>query len=117
VSAPRIRSFYRIATAFPPPVGDYRTQRQKRGDYPPTLPADLRESWDHGLSAFDIEDAAVAQAKGARGRLGNLIVRYDIPEGAGIAWQQTGRNPRHHDLFGDFEELKRYLSDDYIIIE
>ncbi len=69
------------------------------------------------MSAFDTEDAAVAQAKGARGRLGRLIVRYDVPEGAGVTWQQTGRNPRHFDLFGDHEELKIYLSDELLTID
>ena len=44
-------------------------------------------------------------------RLGTLIVRYDIPEGAGIAWEKSGKVPHHYDLFGDREGLKRYLSD------
>ena len=42
--------------------------------------------------------------------LGNMIVRYDIPDGSGITWEQSGE-PGHYDLRGDAEELKHYLAD------
>lgn len=53
------------------------------------------------------------QAIDTRGRLGRIIVRYDIPGDGGIRWSQTTRDPRHFDLFGDRQELKRYLAPDF----
>jgi hypothetical protein len=42
--------------------------------------------------------------------LGNHIVRYDIPDGSGITWEQSGE-PGHFDVRGDKEELKGDLAD------
>ena len=55
------------------------------------------------------------QAINARGRRGNLIVRYDIPEGRGVTWEQGRRDPHHYDLYGDRDELRRYLVLDFRI--
>ena len=110
MSRPRVRSFFRVATAYPPPDADYLTARE-RGRTPALDASDqVRRSYD-GLSAFDTEEAAKRIARRFK-RLGTLIVRYDIPEGAGIGWEQSGGDPHHYDLFGDRKELKRYLSDE-----
>ena len=113
---PRVRSFYRIATSFPPPDQDYRSASERRGGAPPpkSLPPDLHRSWYEGLSAYDTLDGAVRQAIDSRGRLGMLIVRYDVPEGSGITWQQGRRDPHHYDLYGERDELKRYLAADFM---
>lgn len=39
------------------------------------------------------------------------IVCYDIPDGCGVTYQPSGE-PGHYDIRGDFEELKRYLTED-----
>jgi len=46
-------------------------------------------------------------------RAGTLIVRYDIPAGSKVRWEQT-IEPGHYDLRGDKEELKRYLAPDFL---
>jgi hypothetical protein len=58
-------------------------------------------------------EAAIRQAVNTRGRLGRLIVRYDIPEDAGVTWSQTTRDSNHYDLFGVRQELRRYLALDF----
>jgi hypothetical protein len=58
-------------------------------------------------------EAAIRQAVDTRRRLGHLIVRYDIPEDSGVTWSQTTRDPNHYDLFGDRQELRRYLALDF----
>jgi hypothetical protein len=115
VDRARHRSFYRIATAFPPPEADYRSASEKRNGAPPprTLPFELHASWYDGLSCYDTLEAAIRQATDTRGRLGRLIVRYDIPEDAGVTWSQTTRDQNHYDLFGDRQELRRYLVPDF----
>ncbi len=60
------------------------------------------------MSAFDTEEGARRQAKMFT-HLGSLIARYDLPEDAGITWEQSGE-PGHLDLRGDKEALKRCLT-------
>jgi hypothetical protein len=109
LSRTRIRTFFRVATAYPPPDTDYLTARERGRKPAPNATAQERRSYD-GLSAFDTEEAARRIGRRFK-RLGTLIVRYDIPEGAGIVSEQSGGDPHHYDLFGDRDELKRYLSD------
>ncbi len=59
-------------------------------------------------SAFDSAEGARRQAIQYT-HLGRLIARYDIPEGAGITWEQSGEEG-HYDLRGPADELKRYLT-------
>jgi hypothetical protein len=122
VAEQRSRTFYRVATAFPPPELDYRTARDKRGDPPADAKPELVLSWD-GLSAFDTEAAARAQGQRLP-RLGHLIVRYLIPERVGIIWRQTTKNRHHYDLFGPGAswpplperkaQLEAFLDPDYL---
>ncbi len=102
--------FYRIATGFPRPDDDYRTAREKGRQLRRPLSPDLQVAYDHGVSAFDTAEAAIAQAVLARGRLGVMIVRYDILRGIGIRWEQTSINPNHFTLYGDSAELPRCLA-------
>jgi hypothetical protein len=106
--APNIRSFFRVARSYPPTAEDYRTQRDFRGDPSADLTDEERFSWD-AYSAFDTEDGARRQGRRIR-RLGTHIVRYDIPDGAGIEIRQTF-GPGHYDLKGSTEELRGYLAD------
>lgn len=103
-----MRSFYRIAKSYPPGDDEYLSLQERKGDPPVDASEDVKRSWS-ARSAFDDEDAARRMAR-KRPRLGALIVRYDIPMGAGIQWEKT-LGPGHFDLRGDKEELKRYLSD------
>ena len=112
---PRVRSFYRVVSGFPPPDGDYTTASERRKGAPPPayVPPEKHRSWYHGYSSFDTPDGAKALAIRMRGRFGRLIARYDIPEGAGISWEPDPDEPGHFDLYGDKEELKTYLAHDY----
>ncbi len=102
-----VLTFYRVTKSHPPSDRDYVTRYERLGEPPADLPEEVRASWC-AFSAFDTEEGAREQAKQVRG-LGKYIVRYDIPEGAGIRCQQT-LGPGHYDLWGDTEELKRYLT-------
>lgn len=77
------------------------------GEPPDDASDEKKRSWD-ALSAFDTEEGARRQAKMFT-HLGNLIVRYDIPDGSEISWEPSGE-PGHYDLRGEPEELKRYLA-------
>jgi hypothetical protein len=105
----RIRSFYRVAKTYPPGDTEYLTARERRGDPPAGASEELQRSYD-GLSAFDSSEGARALALRLKGRLGRLIVRYDIPDGSGVVWEKT-LGPGHYDLYGDKSELKRYLTE------
>jgi len=101
-------SFYRVAKRFPPGDREYETRQERQGDPPADLPDEVKRSWD-ALSMFDSEEGARRAAE-RWPHLGRRIVRYDIPEGAGIAWEQSGL-PGHYDVRGDKEVLKRCLAD------
>jgi hypothetical protein len=103
-----VTSFYRVSKRYPPDERSYLTPRDKLGDPPADASEEKMRSWD-ALSAFDTEEGARRQARMFT-LLGNLIVRYDIPDESGITWEQSGE-PGHFDLRGDAEELKRYLAD------
>jgi hypothetical protein len=103
----RVRSFYRVAKNYPPMDQDYVTRQERDGDPPAHLSREIRRSWD-ALSAYDSEEGARRQAQRFP-KLGRFIVRYDVPEGAGVTWEQT-LGPGHYDLRGDKDELKRYLA-------
>jgi hypothetical protein len=106
-----VRSFFRVARRYPPDDHSYLTPQDKLGDPPADAPEERKRSWD-ALSAFDNEEGARRQARQFT-HLGNLIVRYDIPEDSGITWEPSGE-PGHVDLRGDREELKRYLAGDFV---
>jgi len=105
----RTRSFYRVAKRYPPDDRAYLTPQDKLGDPPVDASFEKRRSWD-ALSAFDSDEGTRRQARQFT-HLENKIVRYDIPAGAGITWEDTLDEPGHIDLRGDRETLKRYLTD------
>jgi hypothetical protein len=105
------RSFYRVAKEYPPADAEYLTPQAQGRKLRPDLPEEIKRSWD-ALSVWDSEDGA--RRVGRRfPKAGKLIVRYDIPEGSGLRWEQT-IEPGHFDLRGDPEELKRYLASDFL---
>ena len=104
MEAPASISFYRVTKTDPPTEDDYLTRLERDGPPPDHLPPEVRESWD-AYSAFDTAEGAIKMARRFK-RLGRHICRYDIPEDAGITWQQT-IEPGHYDLRGDKEVLKR----------
>ena len=95
----RTWTFYRLAHRHPPELRDYRTRLDKQGE-PVADATELERIMWFGLSAFLTEDAARAQGRRFP-PLGRLIIRYHIPEGAGITWRQTTKNRQHFDLRGD----------------
>lgn len=104
----RTRTLYRVARRNPPENEECSTPFDKYGSAPPDVSEEKRRSWD-ALSAFDSEEGARRLAKQFT-HLGRRIARYDILEGAGITWEQSGEEG-HYDLRGDKEELKRCLTD------
>jgi hypothetical protein len=123
LSEPRTRTFYRLAHDLPPRDEDYTTAREKRGgrDPKPGSPADLIYSWD-SLSAFDSEEAA-RQTGRKYPRLGQVIVRYHVPDDSGIEARQFGEDRHHYDLRGGADWardlparkalMERFLDRDY----
>lgn len=93
-----VTSFYRVSKRYPPDDRSYLTPRDKLGDPPADASEEKKRSWA-ALSAFDTEKDVRRQARMFT-HLGNLIVRYDIPEESGIMWEQSGE-PGHYDLRGD----------------
>lgn len=105
-----VKSLYRVAKEYPPGDAEYLTLQEQGRKQRAGLSEEQKRSWD-ALSAWD-------SVEGARRigcmfpKAGQFIVRYDIPEGSGVTWEQTVE-PGHYDLRGDKEELKRYLSPDF----
>lgn len=110
----RIFRVYRVATENPPPDEAYLTPREL-GRKPRKGATEEEQRSLDGLSCWDSEEGARAMARRFP-KIGHLIVRYDIPEGAGLTWDQTIQEG-HYDLWGDREArqgLKRYLASDFL---
>lgn len=105
-------SFYRVAKRFPPGDEEYLTARE-RGVRPRRASTEGERRALDALSAFDTEEGA--RQIGRRWPThGSLIVRYDILDvGSGISWAPTF-GPGHMSLWGDREEIKRYLVLDFL---
>jgi hypothetical protein len=99
-----VRSFYRVAKTFPPGDDEYLTPREPGRKPRANASAEEVRSLD-GLISLDSEDGARRVAQQFP-KVGSLIVRYDLPDGAGIIAEQT-ITAGHYDLYGDKEELKR----------
>lgn len=111
MGAVNTRSFYRVAKARHPSDEEYLSPKELGRK--PKKNATAEELWSQdALSSWDTEE-------GARniGRMfpkaGHLIVRYDIPDGAGVTYEQT-LEEGHYDLRGEKEELKGYLALDFM---
>ena len=114
MSQPRERTFYRfyrVAKSVPPPDDAYLTPRE-RGRKPRAGASAADQRSLDGFSAFDDLGEAIEQGRRIP-QLGRFVVRYDIPEGGGITWEQSGKNPHHFDLLGDKDVLKRCLTDEW----
>lgn len=105
----RVQAFFRMATTYPPGDDDYLTRQDRQGPPKSSVRPDVREAWN-AFSAFDSLEAAVSKILELDGLRGWLVVRYDVPVDSGIRWKRTF-GPDHYSLWGDAEELKRYLSD------
>lgn len=103
-----VRTFYRATKKYPPTEKDYVTRQERLGDPPLELAEAIRRSWD-ALSFFgDVE--GLEQQIRELPAIGRYMCRYDIPEDAGITWEQSGREG-HYDLRGDKQVLKGCLVD------
>lgn len=99
---------YRAAAQYPPHDREYRTPASRGRKPPPGATDEEQQSWD-ALSAWSTVDGARTVA--ARMTSARYIVCYDIPDDCGVTYQASGE-PGHYDIRGDFEELKRYLTED-----
>jgi len=103
---------FRVAKQFPPAHAEYLSPQEQGRKQRPGLSDEQKRSWD-ALSCWDTEEGARKLGQ-AFPKVGSLIVRFDIPEGAGVRWEQT-IEPGHYDLRDDKEELKRYLALDFVV--
>ncbi len=104
-------SFYRVAKRFPPGDDEYLTRRDKGRQPRPNATSEEVRTWN-ALSAFATEEGVRRAGRRYPEQLGRLIVRYDIPERSSLRWEPTF-GPGHYSLWGDFQELKRYLVLDF----
>jgi hypothetical protein len=103
-----VKTFYRATKRYPPTDKDYLTRQERQGNPPPNVPQEVRDSWD-ALSFYDTFEGIERQIRLVPA-IGRHIVRYDIPEGSGITWNET-QPPGHFDIRGDKELLKQCLVD------
>lgn len=80
--------FYRVSKHYPPDDRSYVTPRDKLWEPPIDASDEKKRAWD-ALSAFDTEEGTRRQARMFT-HLGNLIVRYDIPDGSGLPGNSQG---------------------------
>jgi hypothetical protein len=101
-----VRSFYRIVRTDPSTLWDF-TSNEARGRRP-RRPRDSegRRLW-RGLSHFDSIDAARAAARHTLA-LGAYIAEVEIPDGADLEIEQTGR-AGHYTISGSPARLLGYV--------
>lgn len=93
------RVFYRVVRTDPPTRRDFLSQ-QALGL--PLQNPDDRELWE-GISVQATEQQARKRAR--LPGFGRYIAEIVIAEGGSIAWRRTGRQPGHHTLWGDPDDL------------
>ena len=93
------RVFYRVVATDPPTQRDFLSH--KALGIPLRSPND-QDLWE-GISVQATEQQARKRARlpGFGRYIAGLVVR----EGGSISWRRTGRQPGHHTLWGDPEEL------------
>lgn len=104
-------TLYRVAKECPPSTDELRSPEEAKRKQPVTLSDEDRASWD-ALSLWDTEEGARRIGR-KYPKAGELIVRFDIPEGSGLRCVPHGP-PGHVDLRGDKAELLRYLASDFL---
>jgi hypothetical protein len=97
-----VPTFYRILKTNPPTEADFLSYaalgRPLRRDTP-----ELRRSWE-GVSTYDTLDAARAIVANAP-RIGRFIAELEIGEDGPVAFEQSGADPSHFDLFGTAADM------------
>jgi hypothetical protein len=99
------RHFFRVEKSATPSVADFRSNRAKGRTIPSHLPPELHRLWN-GLSFYDTFEAALTKAKESPG-LGTYVSELVIPTDGTIRWERTTRDPGHHTLWGEPEDLHR----------
>lgn len=107
----RLRFFYRVSKKVPPDDAFYLTPQEKYGDPPAGAPEETRRAWD-ALSFYTSEEGARLCGK-EHTHLGGKIVRFRIPEGAGITWDPPDEEG-HCNVRGDKETIERFWDVDYV---
>ncbi len=113
MEARRARSFYRVTRKVPPDDASYLTRRDKYPIRPPGVSDEEWNAWG-ALSFYDSEDAARRRGEQST-HLGNKIVRYDIPEGVGVAWDEPD-DEGHVNVWGDKEVIRNCLDPDWVAL-
>jgi len=105
-------TIYRSAREFPPAVGEYRTQFDRRGRPIGRSPEQRRAST--GLSVY--RSLNHARRNGTRNGhiIGHLIVRYTIPVGYDLSLERLVGDEGHFTLLGpDLALLPDFLDRDW----
>jgi hypothetical protein len=106
MTAGRIGVFYRVVRTDPPSRLDF-TSNEARGRQPRRpLDARGRRLWQ-GLSAFDTASGARHAAR-TTPALGSYVARVEIPPGAQVEVEQTGRFG-HYTLWGQPADILRMV--------
>ncbi len=93
------RIFYRVVRTDPPTRNDFLSQRDL--GVPLRDPND-RELWE-GVSVQATEQQARKRAR--LPGFGRFIAEIAVPDGGAIVWRRTGRQPGHHTLWANPDEL------------
>lgn len=102
-------TLYRGVSTFPPAPKDYRTYAS-RGRMPPE---DASEDDLRGWNALSSWISAELAHNAAAGMLSaKYIVRYRIPDGAGVRFEPSPPDGHWH-IWDDSEELHGYLDQDF----
>lgn len=102
-----MRTFYRIVKTDPPTVDDFLSALAKGRRIRRDLPPALRQLWD-GVTVYGQPSHAEQKARESP-MIGRLIAELRIPDDAPIRWERTTREPGHHTLWGEPEDVLRYV--------
>jgi len=100
------RFFYRVTRRVPPEADFYKLAIDKYPVKPDDVTDEDYATWD-AWSFYDSEEGA-RRIGTARTNLGNRIVRFKIPAGAGLTWDESD-DDGHQNVRGDRDVLERYL--------
>lgn len=104
-------TLYRVFKRAEPDDEFYLTPQEAYGDPPEDAPESTRRAWN--AWSFYTSEAGARLCGMEHTHLGGRIVRFHIPEGAGIEWDEPDEEG-HTNVRGNKEELKLYRDADYV---
>ncbi len=75
-----------------------------------TMDGEIPRESAEGISVYDNRDYAVRMAIRAEGKFGVFVVPLNVPDDGTMECRQTGRNKRHHTIYGHPEELLQIVA-------